>query len=182
METIDISGMGGGYERCCQLMLLRGMKFLEANPDFNWSESYKGSPSLYGLLISESFEAKILDEVIVKDLGSSGAQHQAVIGHLHYIAEHGYQGWIDYFRNELNQADRIYELDESQLEENVKQDIKLWEAKLDAGYDPLANLREIIPEDQWINVNPDDPESMKKGIKKLIEKIEFASNLTEKKT
>ena len=50
--TIDISGMGGGYERACQLMLKAGIKYLANKPNFVWD--YKGYENVYGVCWSFS--------------------------------------------------------------------------------------------------------------------------------
>lgn len=98
--TVDISGMGGGYERACQLMLRAGLKYLENKPNFIWD--YKGFEHIYGLCWSESENAKRLDKVLTKATGGdcSGAQHQAVIGHLCYIHKHGYEFWLKQFEKD----------------------------------------------------------------------------------
>jgi hypothetical protein len=166
MKTVDISGMGGGYELCCQTMLLRGIAFLAQNPDFTFDKAYSGFKGVYGLCMSKNENAKTLDEVITKGTDCTGAMHQAVIGHLSYIHKNGYEKWLSNFEDE---PDRIYEIDVETLENNLKIEMELWEAKLKAGYDPLKNLKDIIPEDQWIKFDPENPNEAVTKIVKLMD-------------
>jgi hypothetical protein len=101
--TADISGMGGGYERACQLMLAAGVGFLSCKPDFIWD--YKEYKGVYGIAWSDSPDAKALDAVLMKacDNDCSGAMHQAVIGHLRHIHLHGHTAWLEGFK-----PDRLY--------------------------------------------------------------------------
>ena len=98
--TVDISGMGGGYERTCQLMLRAGLKYLENKPNFVWD--YKGFENIYGLYWSDSENSKRLNAVLTKAVGGdcTGAMHQAVIGHLCYIHKHSYQSWLRQFKKD----------------------------------------------------------------------------------
>ena len=99
VETVDISGFGGGYEKACQLMLRAGIKFLKENPDFHFD--YQGFKEVYGLCWSDTPWCKELDKVLFdsteKSGGATGAMHQAVIGHLTYIHKHGYKKWLEEF-------------------------------------------------------------------------------------
>lgn len=94
-ETIDISGMGGGYERCCQLMLRAGREYLKNERNFAWD--YKQYENVYGICSSKSEEAKKLDTVLLDAAGGdcSGAMHQAVINHLAFIHKNGYEKWLE---------------------------------------------------------------------------------------
>lgn len=98
-ETVDISGMSGGYERGCQLMLRAGIKFLKEHPDFHFD--YQSFKNVYGLCWSDTPWGKQLDKVLMdaveKEGGCTGAMHQAVIGHLQYIHRHGYKKWLEQF-------------------------------------------------------------------------------------
>ena len=90
-----------------------------------------------------------------------------------------YKKLIKDFTNKGYDISSYYEIDdilpqileEDELEDAVKAEMVIWQAKLDAGYDPLKSLKELIPEDQWININPDDPESMEKGAEELAKRI-----------
>jgi len=96
-ETVDISGMGGGYERACQLMIKAGMKFLKEKPEFHFD--YQGFKNVYGLCFSDTPWAKDLDKVLSDAVGGdlTGAMHQCVIGHLQYIHKHGHKKWLNEF-------------------------------------------------------------------------------------
>ena len=93
-ETVDISGMGGGYERACQLMLRAGISWLAKHRDFVFD--YETIPNVYGIAISDSASAKELDQVLLDAAGGdcTGAQHQCVIGHLAYIHKFGLDAWL----------------------------------------------------------------------------------------
>ena len=169
MKTVDISGMGGGYELCCQTMLLRGMAFLAQNPDFNFEGAYETYRGIYGVCFSETEQAKSLDEVITKNTDCTGAMHQAVIGNLMFIHKNGYQAWLNEFKDS---PERIYEIDKETLEGELKIELALFSAKIAAGYDPLKDLKNIIPEDQWIEFDPDNPNEAVRKIVKIIYNIE----------
>ena len=51
IKTLDISGIGGGYEATCQKMLTAGLKFLAENIGFNWAQSYKQFENIFVLLV-----------------------------------------------------------------------------------------------------------------------------------
>ena len=109
MKTIDISGFGGSYEEMCQRMLRRGVKFLEDNPDFDFS-GYKQYKDIYGICIAESEDAKALDDAIMggDDSPPTGAMHQAVVNHLAYIHKYGYDAWIEAAQKH---GRRVYEIE-----------------------------------------------------------------------
>lgn len=100
-ETIDISGMSGSYEWGCQIMLREGIKFLKEHPDFHFDyQQYRG---IYGVATTNTPWGKMLDKAItdvVKEYGSTGAMHQAVINHLMDIHKEGYEGWLNRFPKE----------------------------------------------------------------------------------
>jgi len=94
--TVDISGMGGGYERSCQLMLRAGIEYLKDKPDFVWD--YKKYENIYGICWSDSEQANELDKVLMDatgEFGCTGAMHQCVISHLSYIHKNGYDKWLE---------------------------------------------------------------------------------------
>ncbi len=92
-ETIDVSGMGGGYERACQLMIQAGVKFLEEN-EFHFD--YKTIKGVYGVAFSDAPWSKDLEKVLMDAVGGdcTGAMHQCVIGHLQYIHKESYEAWL----------------------------------------------------------------------------------------
>ena len=97
---IDISGMGGPYEGACQIMLQKGYEWLEKKKAQNKDVDLKVTTykNVYGILFPESDDAKALSKAITDDIpgGVSGAMHQAVMGHLIYIANHGVDEWKEY--------------------------------------------------------------------------------------
>lgn len=95
-QTIDISGMGGGYEDGCQRMLWRGVQYLaERKPPTAMWEGAKQNPQIVGVLLTEGDELKKLEQYILDGCsGASGAMHQAVMNHLAYIHQHGTEGWL----------------------------------------------------------------------------------------
>ena len=99
MRTVSISGFGGSYEWGCQRMLQLGIDWLKRNPQFDFSV-YKSFRGIYGIVTTEDGKAKELDELLLngdsklKANGVTGAMHQAVISHLAYIHEHGYEDWL----------------------------------------------------------------------------------------
>ena len=169
MKTIDISGMGGSYEAGCQLMLLRGLKYLKEHPDFDFSV-YKSFKNIYGICEGEGDKAKELDEVITKGVEPSGAMHQAVISHLAYIHKHGHDAWIA--EASKRDSSSVYEMrSEEELEKEVLIAQIEWQLKLDGGYNPLAELFKTVPMDDVITVNPGDPESIKRAAGEIARRI-----------
>ena len=97
----DISGFGKNtsYEKSCQNMLQAGFEWLENNKKGKLKgHSYKG---IYGIFEPDSKKAKELSEVIVKEEPEcSGAMHQAVMGHLFFIAGNGIEKWKEEVKEE----------------------------------------------------------------------------------
>lgn len=92
-ETIDVSGMGGGYERACQLMIQAGVKFLQEN-EFHFD--YRTLKGVYGVAFSDAPWSEDLEKVLMDAVGGdcTGAMHQCVIGHLTYIHKESYEAWL----------------------------------------------------------------------------------------
>ena len=99
-KTVDISGMGGGYEEMCQRMLWRGVAHLaEAQPPIAMWKQAKSFENIYGVLITEGEDLKALEHSIIRDGDDvTGAMHQAVMGHLFYIHHHGQAAWLQEVR------------------------------------------------------------------------------------
>lgn len=96
-ETVDISGMSGGYEATCQKMLRAGIKFLSEHKDFHFDyETYKG---VYGVCSITTPWGKDLDKVLDEAANNdcTGAMHQCVIGHLYQIHKHSIEWWLKQF-------------------------------------------------------------------------------------
>jgi len=164
MKTVDISGFGGSYEAGCQKMLLNGIKFLNEHPNFDF-RVYKQSPQVFGLCIGEGESAEALDKAVCEGVDPSGAMHHAVISHLAYIHERGYDTWLD---EAGKQGQTLYESpDEAELDNTILIAQIEWQLKLDRGYNPLAELFKAIPADNIILVNPNDQESIKAAAEKI---------------
>lgn len=120
MKTIDISGMGGGYEATCQKMLWNGIRYLEgggAKDDIRIS-SFK---NVVGVAICESDAAKALEKAMMEGVDDcTGAMHQCVIGHLLFIAKNGRDAWQAAFNG---QPDRFYEIDQTTHEPVAKGEV-----------------------------------------------------------
>ncbi len=106
-QTIDISGMGGGYEDGCQRMLWRGIQYLaERQPPVEMWERARQNPQIVGVLITEGEELKSLENYILRGCnGASGAMHQAVMNHLAWIHKKGQENWLK--TAEEHGADRL---------------------------------------------------------------------------
>lgn len=168
METIDISGFGGSYEAGCQKMLLNGLKFLKEHHDFDF-RVYKTNPQVFGLCIGEGESAEALDKAVCEGVEPSGAMHHAVISHLAYIHKHGYDGWITKARK---QGTTVYERpSEDDLDNKILITQIMGQVKLDAGYNPLAELFKNVPMDDVITVNPGDPESIKRAATEIARRL-----------
>ena len=168
MKTIDISGMGGGYEAGCQLMLLRGLNYLKEHPDFDFGE-YKSYRNVYGIC-EGSDRTKELDEIITTGVKPSGAMHQFVISHLAYIHKYGHDAWIA--EAEKRDNSRVHELPtEDELEKEVLISQIEWQLKLDRGYNPMAELFRNVPMEDVITVDPNDPDSIRKAAEEIARRM-----------
>ena len=91
----EISGFGGGYEKCCQDMLEAGCKWLAAHP----AATLEGRTlkNIYGIFEADSQDAKDLEEVILSaaDGEATGAMHQAVMSRLFWIAKNGWDKYVE---------------------------------------------------------------------------------------
>jgi len=162
MKVIDISGFGGSYEDSCQVMLLRGIKYLEDKPYFDWSK--------YTIATAESKEAKELDKVITEGIEPSGAMHQAVINHLAYIHKYGHDAWIAKAIEqdcEVHESSSLEALESRALIGQIE-----WQLKLDGGYNPMAELFKNIPMDDIIVVDINDKDSMSKAAEEIARRIQ----------
>lgn len=104
----EISGFGGNYEERCQVMLEAGVKWLvtKTSPADIKAHGYSG---VYGILITDSDDAKELEKVIIQAIkdkcgeGPSGAMHQAVMQRLMFISK---SGWDQYCK-EVRETTRM---------------------------------------------------------------------------
>lgn len=87
IRTIDISGMGGGYEFACQKMLQAGEEFVKTTT-VHWKEFEHGFGKTEN---AKALQEKMLDAV---DRDCTGAMMGAVLGHLLYIQNNGREAWL----------------------------------------------------------------------------------------
>ena len=109
VKTVDISGMGLGYEKVCQRALWAGIQYLAKvdRPNKILDKTQEFS-NIYGIATTPD-SAKELETIWEKmDMGWTGAQHQAVVGHLRFIGENGIEKWLAEFKD---QPERIYEIE-----------------------------------------------------------------------
>lgn len=88
IRTIDISGMGGGYEHTCQLMLQAALDYMEKS---------SVSPKEFGEWgFAKTDNAKAFQDAIVKASGNdcTGAMMDAVVANALYIHAHGREAWL----------------------------------------------------------------------------------------
>jgi len=99
--TANITGFGGAYERAAQMGLQAGIDWLKDHPGFKFS--YEQCPNIIG--VCKTNDMGDLEDVLLKAMNDdmTGAQHQCLINHLHYIHENGYDKWLD------EMGDRKYE-------------------------------------------------------------------------
>jgi hypothetical protein len=114
MKTLDISGFGGGYEKACQTMLTRGLKW--GSEHVVGELKYQGYEGVFGLLMAKGNAAKDLDRAILADrIDATGAMHQAVVENLMFIFNRGYVAWLQEGR-----PDGQVEIDDPEREAAVK--------------------------------------------------------------
>lgn len=95
----EISGFGGGYEKCCQDMLEAGVLWLNDHPNADLKgHAFK---DVTGIFESTSDDAKALENAVmdaVKGEGATGAMHQVVMERLFWIAGHGWDKYCEELR------------------------------------------------------------------------------------
>lgn len=120
VETIDMSGFeeppaAKGYERVCQQALWAGIKYLsKLDKPSEFVQGIIEYKNITGIAVTpESWnELETIWSKMDKDMwhGWTGAQHQAVVGHLRFIAKNGVQKWLGEFKE-----DRKFEIDLEEL-------------------------------------------------------------------
>jgi len=89
-----ISGFGGGYEKCCQDMVLAGLAWLDENPDAK--PEFTQFQNIYGLTADENEDMKKLQKAMLTvDSGATGAMMQASTNHVLAARE---LGWEEYLK------------------------------------------------------------------------------------
>lgn len=92
IETCDISGMGGGYEKTCQKMLWETVAWLKDKPKdiFNGTKEYK---NIYGIIeLPEPLQE--IENRLAEKYDCTGAMMQAVMSHARYIHTHSHAEWL----------------------------------------------------------------------------------------
>lgn len=88
-----ISGFGDSYEQECQDMVIRGMKWFDENPKAN--PKFKEYKNIYGIISEENPAAEsLVDTMVKKGEGATGAMVQACVSHTLYAAKHGWESYI----------------------------------------------------------------------------------------
>lgn len=102
IRTIDISGMGGGYENSCQLMLKAALDFLEHT---------SVNPKEFEYSVGKTANAKAMQEKMLEAVNRdcTGAMMGATLGHVFYIFHHGRDAWLRVACE--GEADRSFEWD-----------------------------------------------------------------------
>lgn len=109
IKTVDLSGMGGGYENECQKMLAAGEQWIKDNGEAKSKLSAKSYDGIYGILEPNSPETEDLSKSIVAVADDcTGAMHQCVMGHLMFIAKEGKDKWFELFKD---QPERLFDWD-----------------------------------------------------------------------
>ena len=141
------------------------------HPDFDF-KVYESSPAVYGLVTTKDPMAEALDEYLTKDMDATGAMHHGVLSMLRRIHETGYDAFIAKAEAEI--PDRVCETSEEQIIAEVDAASAEWQAKLNSGYDPQAELLKHIPANDIIHVDANDPESVRRAgneLKRRLDKL-----------
>lgn len=89
----EISGMGGGYEENCRIMLQRGMVWFDNHPEAN--PRFKEFRTITGVIIEANDDAKELRKVLLESLDASGAMYQAVVQTLMWVKANGWEKYVE---------------------------------------------------------------------------------------
>jgi hypothetical protein len=97
----EISGFGGGYEVCCQDMLEAGVRHIVSHQLAGGDVQISGYHNVYGLCFAENAPTKAMERAVLDAAKgeATGAQHQAVMTRLAFIARHGWDSYCDAVRN-----------------------------------------------------------------------------------
>ena len=91
----EISGFGGGYEKCCRAMLDAALQWLDAHPDAD--PKFKGNSQVYGLILEDNEDAKALSKaaLVPSDGDATGAMHHAAINHSLWVQKNGWDAYVE---------------------------------------------------------------------------------------
>ena len=104
----EISGFGGGYEACCRVMVLAGIRWLDEHPDAD--PIFKGYEGVFGLITEVNKDAEALIEAIMDAevtvngkperarKSATGAMHQAAVWHCLAYKRLGWQKYCQTLR------------------------------------------------------------------------------------
>jgi hypothetical protein len=98
----EISGFGGGYEKCCQDMLEAGCEWLQENKGVTLTGSeFK---NVFGLFTAESDDAKAMEKVVLQAAAgeATGAMHHTVMQRLFFINKNGWDEYCRQLREKKN--------------------------------------------------------------------------------
>lgn len=89
----EISGFGGGYEKACRDMVIKGIKFLDknsANPIFSTYEN------IFGIIKEDNEDAKKLtNAMLAASSDCTGAMMQVCVNHVLYINKNGWDKYVE---------------------------------------------------------------------------------------
>lgn len=93
-DMVEISGFGGGYEAACRSMVKAGCEWFDAHP--NAQPKFHGYKGFYGLIEEDNQDAKDLSAAVLAAANgdSTGAMHQAAIGHILAIHRSGWDWYV----------------------------------------------------------------------------------------
>lgn len=94
----EISGFGGGYEKCCQDMLEAGVNWLQDHADAKL-EGHEYA-NVYGIMIADSDDAKAMEKTVLAAVmgEATGAMHHSVMSRLFFIAKNGWDKYCEELR------------------------------------------------------------------------------------
>lgn len=119
----EVSGFGGFYERCCRAGVCAGAAWFAGHP--NARPVFNGLPDMIGLLVPANDDARSLQSAIdtalvTRDDGTkvplgeelTALQFYTVINHTTYIAERGWNSYVDFMSAPMN----VYRMDGTRIE------------------------------------------------------------------
>lgn len=90
----EISGFGGGYEKECRDMVVRGLEWLDAHPDAD--PKFHGYKNIVGIIVEDNEDAKeLVKSMLGKETGHTGAMVEATVGHVRYIHQNGWDKYVE---------------------------------------------------------------------------------------
>ena len=94
-DKMDISGMGGSYEKACQTMVIAGLEYLDDKPDFIFLHIPEGE--------IDRVETPEVEDVrnfmLLTCEGCTGAMMGAAIQHVYQAFTHGWDWYVEQLEN-----------------------------------------------------------------------------------